>query len=257
MDMDIRGKRVLVTGGSKGIGLACAQAFAAEGCDVILASRDPAALETAAAALRGRHNVNVAVFAGDLGESAARTALHAAHPEIDVLVNNAGAIPGGTVHDISLDRWQQAWALKVFGYIHLTQLYLPGMEAKRDGVIVNIIGMAGRGPRADYICGAAGNASLIAFTAALGGKSPDHNVRVVGIAPGATMTDRIITLSKSRAKTKFGDESRWEEMLAGLPLGRAGKPEEIADLAVFCASPRGGYLSGATLDVDGGAQFRG
>jgi 3-oxoacyl-[acyl-carrier protein] reductase len=257
MDMELRGKRVLVTGGSKGIGLACAQAFAAEGCDLVLASRDPAALETAAGAIRSRHNVQVAAFAGDLGDGGARIALHAAHPEIDVLVNNAGAIPGGTVHDIDLARWQQAWALKVFGYIHLTQLYLPGMEAKRDGVIVNIIGMAGRGPRADYVCGAAGNASLIAFTAAVGGKSPDHNVRVVGIAPGATMTDRIITLSKSRAKTKFGDESRWEEMLAGLPLGRAGKPEEIADLAVFCASPRGGYLSGATLDVDGGAQFRG
>jgi NAD(P)-dependent dehydrogenase (short-subunit alcohol dehydrogenase family) len=131
------------------------------------------------------------------------------------------------------------------------------MEARQDGTIVNIIGMAGRAPRADYICGAAGNASLIAFTAALGGRSTDKNVRVVGIAPGATMTDRIITLSKSRAKTKFGDEGRWEEMLANLPLGRAGKPEEIADLAVFCASPRGGYLSGTTLDVDAGAQFRG
>ena len=257
MDMNIAGKRVLVTGGSKGIGLACGAAFAAEGCDVILASRDAAALEQAAAGIRGRHNVNVTTHAADLSDAAARIQMQAAFPDIDILVNNAGAIPGGTIHDISLDRWQEAWALKVFGYIHLCQLYLPGMEARLDGVIVNIIGMAGRGPRADYICGAAGNASLIAFTAALGGKSPDHNVRVLGIAPGATMTDRIITLSKSRAKTKFGDESRWEEMLAGLPLGRAGKPEEIADLAVFCASPRGGYLSGATLDVDGGAQFRG
>ncbi|MEN0073422.1 MAG: short-chain dehydrogenase/reductase [Paracraurococcus sp.] len=257
MDMQIRGKRVLVTGGSKGIGLACAEAFAAEGCDLVLASRDAAALEQAAGAIRRRHQVNIAIQAGDLADPAARIALQAAHPEIDVLVNNAGAIPGGTLHDISLERWQQAWALKVFGYIHLTQLYLPAMEARRDGVVVNIIGMAGRAPRADYICGAAGNASLIAFTAALGGKAPDSNVRVVGIAPGATMTERIITLSKSRAKTKWGDEGRWEEMLAGLPLGRAGKPEEIADLAVFCASPRGGYLSGTTIEVDAGAQFRG
>lgn len=257
MDMELAGKRVLVTGGSKGIGLACAQAFAAEGCDLVLASRDAAALEAAAGGIRARHNVGVAVQAGDLSRPEARRALAAAHPEIDVLVNNAGAIPGGTVHDITLERWQEAWALKVFGYIHLTQLYLPRMEARRDGVIVNVIGMAGRAPRADYICGAAGNASLIAFTAALGGKAPDSNVRVVGIAPGATMTDRIITLSKSRAKTKWGDEGRWQEMLSGLPLGRAGKPEEIADLAVFCASPRGGYLSGSTLDVDAGAQFRG
>jgi 3-oxoacyl-[acyl-carrier protein] reductase len=257
MDMEIRGKRVLITGGSKGIGFHCGMAFAAEGCDIILASRDGAALEQAAGQIRGRHNVHVGIHAGDLSKPADRVALHAAHPDIDILVNNAGAIPGGTVHDIALDRWIEAWNLKVFGYIHLTQLYLPAMEKRQDGVIVNIIGMAGRAPRADYICGASGNASLIAFTAALGGKTPDSNVRVLGIAPGATMTDRIITLSKSRAKTKFGDESRWQEMLAGLPLGRAGKPEEIAELAVFCASPRGGYLSGTTLDVDAGAQFRG
>lgn len=257
MEMGIAGKRVLITGGSKGIGLACAMSFAAEGCNLILASRDEAALEAARGQVRGRHNVGIEIFAGDLSKPEARMALNDAHPDIDVLVNNAGAIPGGTVHDISLERWIEAWNLKVFGYIHMAQLYLPMMEKRRDGVIVNVIGMAGRAPRADYICGAAGNASLIAFTAALGGKAPDSNVRVVGIAPGATMTERIITLSKSRAKTKWGDESRWEEMLSGLPLGRAGKAEEIADLAVFCASPRGGYLSGSTLDVDAGAQFRG
>jgi 3-oxoacyl-[acyl-carrier protein] reductase len=257
MDMEIAGKRVLVTGASKGIGLACATAFAREGCDVILVSRDAAALEKAAAGIKARHNVNVTTHAADLSDAASREALHRAHPDIEVLVNNAGAIPGGTVHDITLPRWIEAWSLKVFGYIHLTQLYLPGLEAKGAGVIVNIIGMAGRAPRADYICGAAGNAALIAFTGALGGRSTDKGVRVVGIAPGATMTDRIVALSKSRAKTKFGDENRWQEMMQGLSLGRAAHPEEIADLAVFCASPRGGYLSGSTLDVDAGAQFRG
>lgn len=257
MDMDIAGRRVLVTGGSKGIGLACGMAFAAEGCDVVLASRGAGTLEQAAAGIRARHNVAVAVHAADLSDPGAREALHAVHPGIDILVNNAGAIPGGTLADISLERWQQAWALKVFGYIHLTQLYLPTLEAKGGGVIVNIIGMAGCAPRADYICGAAGNAALIAFTAALGGRSTDKGVRVVGISPGATRTDRIVTQSRSRAKTKFGDEERWEEMLAGLPFGRPGHAEEIAELAVFCASPRGGYLSGSTLDVDAGAQFRG
>jgi 3-oxoacyl-[acyl-carrier protein] reductase len=257
MDMELAGRRVLVTGGSKGIGLACGAAFAREGCDVVLASRDAAALERAAEGIRARHNVPVVTHAADLSDATAREGLHRAHPEIDILVNNAGAIPGGTLADISLARWQEAWALKVFGYIHLTQLYLPGLEAKGAGVVVNVIGMAGRAPRADYICGAAGNAALIAFTAALGGRSTDKGVRVVGIAPGATRTDRIVQLSKSRAKTKFGDESRWEEMLSGLSLGRPAHAEEIADLAVFCASPRGGYLSGATLDVDAGAQFRG
>src|SRR3712207_2934004 len=125
MDMEIRGKRVLVTGGSKGIGYHCGLAFAAEGCDLVLASRDGAALAKAADEIRGRHNVNVAVHAGDLSRPADREALHTAHPEIDVLVNNAGAIPGGTVHDITLERWIEAWNLKVFGYVHMTQLYLP------------------------------------------------------------------------------------------------------------------------------------
>ena len=201
--------------------------------------------------------MRVAPHTADLSASAAREGLHAAHPEMDVLVNNAGAIPAGTLHDLPLPRWIEAWNLKVFGFIHLCQLYLPRMEAERAGVVVNVIGMAGRAPRADYVCGAAGNAALIALTAALGGRSTDKGVRVVGVAPGATRTERIVQLSKSRAKTRFGDESRWEEMLRGLPLGRPAHPEEIADLVVFCAGPRGGYLSGTTIEADGGAQFRG
>lgn len=256
MDMGLAGKRVLVTGGSKGIGLACAEAFAREGCDLVLAARDAAALEEARASI-ARHNVAVALHAADLSDSAAREGLHAAHPDIDVLVNNAGAIPGGTLHGLPLPRWIEAWNLKVFGFIHLCQLYLPRMEAAGAGVVVNVIGMAGRAPRADYVCGAAGNAALIAFTAAVGGRSVDRGVRVVGVAPGATRTERIVQLSKSRARTRFGDDSRWEEMLGGLPLGRPAEPEEIADLVVFCAGPRGGYLSGTTVEADGGAQFRG
>ncbi len=258
MDMEFAGKRVLITGASKGIGLACAEAFAREGCDLVLAARGAEALEEARAGIEARHGgVSVETHAADLSDPAAREGLRAAHPRVDVLVNNAGAIPAGTLDDIPLPRWIEAWNLKVFGYVHLCRLYLPRMEADGDGAIVNVIGMAGRAPRADYVCGAAGNAALIAFTAALGGRSTDKGVRVVGVSPGATRTERIVQLSKGRARTRFGDEARWEEMLAGLPLGRPAHPEEIADLVVFCASPRGGYLSGTTIDADGGAQFRG
>jgi len=257
MEMELRGKRVLVTGASKGIGLACAEAFAAEGCDVIMVSRSAETLDAAAASIRSRHNVGVTTHAADLSDGAARSALAEAHPTIDILVNNAGAIPGGRLADISMQRWTDAWALKVMGYIHLCQLYLPQMETAKSGAIVNIIGMAGVAPRADYICGAAGNAALIAFTRALGGASPANNIRVTGINPAATRTDRIITLSKNRAQQKFGDESRWEEMLAGLPFGRPAEPEEIASLTVFLASARGAYLSGTVVDVDGGNLFRG
>ncbi|WP_198372264.1 short-chain dehydrogenase/reductase [Roseomonas rosulenta] len=256
MDMQLHGKRVLVTGGSKGIGLACAEAFAAEGCDVVLSARDAGALAAAADKLRGKAQVRVETIAADLSQDAERERLHAAFPDIDILVNNAGAIPSGRLQDITIARWKQAWDLKVFGYIHLCQLYLPAMEARKSGAIVNIIGMAGRAPRAGYIAGGAGNAALIAFTSAIGAAAQASGVKVVGINPAVTKTDRMLTQARTNAKLKFGDEERWAETLTGLPFGRAIEAAEIADLAVFLASPRGHYVNGTVVDVDGGGMFR-
>src|SRR3712207_3283316 len=152
MDMGMAGKRVLITGASKGIGLACAEAFAREGCDLVLAARGAEALGQVREAIEAKHRgVSVATHAADLSDPAAREALHAEHSRVDVLVNNAGAIPGGTLDDLPLPRWIEAWNLKVFGYIHLCRLYLPRMRAAEGGAIVNVIGMAGRAPRADYV----------------------------------------------------------------------------------------------------------
>jgi NAD(P)-dependent dehydrogenase (short-subunit alcohol dehydrogenase family) len=173
-----------------------------------------------------------------------------------VRVNNAGAIPSGRLQDISIQRWQEAWSLKVFGYIHLCQLYLPAMEARKAGAVVNIIGMAGRSPKAGYICGGAGNASLIAFTQALGAAAQANGVKVVGINPAVTKTDRMITQARVNAKLKFGDEERWAETITGLPFNRPIESSEIADLAVFLASPRGVYVNGTVVDVDGGGMWR-
>jgi 3-oxoacyl-[acyl-carrier protein] reductase len=256
MDLGLTGKRVLITGGSKGIGLACAEAFAEAGCDLVLVARDAGTLAAAADSLRGRAQLRVETLAADLSRVDERERLHATHPEIDVLVNNAGAIPSGRLADISIARWQEAWSLKVLGYIHLCQLYLPGMEARRGGVIVNIIGMAGRAPRAGYICGAAGNAALVAFTSALGGASQGSGVRVLGINPASTRTDRMTSMARTNAKVQFGDEERWAETLTGLPFGRPIEPREIGDLAAFLASPRAGYINGTVVDVDGGGMFR-
>jgi NAD(P)-dependent dehydrogenase (short-subunit alcohol dehydrogenase family) len=177
-------------------------------------------------------------------------------PDIDILVNNAGAIPGGSILDISMAKWTEVWALKVMGYVHMTQMALQQMKPRKSGTVINIIGMAGPAPRWDYICGSMGNAGLNAFTKGVGAGAQEFGVRVFGINPAATRTDRIMTLTKTRAKTTFGDENRWEELLGSLPFGRLKEPQEVAALTVMLAAPQVAYLSGTVIDMDGGGQYR-
>lgn len=255
MDLQLAGRRVLITGGSKGIGAACARVFLAEGCRVVLVARDGERLAEAGRQLAVPGKVEMC--AADLSQSIERERVFAAHGDIDILVNNAGAIPGGGLLDLSMTRWEDAWSLKVMGYIHLTQLFLGAMKARGSGTIVNIIGAAGRSPRYDYVCGATGNAALMAFTSAVGGRSGDWGVRCFGINPSATRTDRAVSLARTRAKAQFGDEERWEECLTGFALGRLCEPDEIATTTAFLASPTCGYVNGTVVDVDGGSAFRG
>lgn len=255
MDLQLAGRHVLVTGGSKGIGAACAETFLREGCSVVLVARDADKLADTARGLAMLGSVETC--AADLSCAAERERVRAAHPDIDILINNAGAIPAGGLLDISMETWESAWSLKVMGYVHLTKLYLAAMKDRGGGVIVNVIGAAGRSPRYDYICGGTGNAALMAFTSAVGAKAGDWGVRVFGINPSQTRTDRIVTISKTKARDKFGDENRWRDMLTGLPLGRLIEPGEIANTAAFLASPACGYVNGTVLDVDGGTAFRG
>lgn len=258
MDLGLRDKQVVITGGSKGIGAAIAHGFAAEGAQIIIASRDDETLEKTAAEISKAHDAKVTAHAEDLSSEAGRQRLFKAFPDADILINNAGAIPGGGIADINMKRWREAWDLKVFGYIHMCQLYVAAMKQRKEGIIINIAGMGGRRFKPDYICGAAGNAAVIGFTNALGTETPDYNVRVFGINPAATMTDRIISLSKTRAKTRFGDEGRWEELLnqEKMPFGRIKSADEVASLAVMLCAPQVHYLSGTVIDMDGGGQWR-
>ncbi len=260
MDLGLTGRRVLITGGSKGIGLATAMSLAGEGCHVHLAARNQADLDAAKANVLAAHKVNVVCHAVDLSKSADARKLAEACGDIDILVNNAGAIPGGNIAAIDEEKWRKAWDLKVFGYINLTREIYTKMCRRKSGVIVNIIGMAGDRPSAGYIAGATANASLMAFTRALGAEAPDFGVRVVAINPGMTQTERLVTLLKNDAQTKYGDASRWEELLRErvkqLPFGRAGRPEECGDLAAFLASDRASYISGQVINIDGGNGWR-
>jgi len=257
MDLNLAGRRVLITGASKGIGAATAAAFAEEGCHVRLAARSADALAELAGRLARGHNIEATPHPTDLRDAGDIRRLADQVTDIDVLVNNAGDIPGGSLSAIDEATWRHAWELKVFGYINLCRIYYERMKAHGRGVIINVIGAAGERFDANYVTGAAGNAALMTFTRALGGRSLDDGVRVVGINPGPVETDRIVTLMKTRAAAQFGDESRYPELMARYPLGRAASPREIADLMLFLASDRSAYTTGVVFTVDGGLSARG
>jgi NAD(P)-dependent dehydrogenase (short-subunit alcohol dehydrogenase family) len=256
MDLKLAGRTVLVTGASKGIGLGIAHWFAREGCHLRLAARSKDLLEREAAAIRKSSSVDVQVFALDLSQEAGRKRLTEACPEVDILINNAGDIPAGSLDDVDDAAWRAGWDLKVFGYIGLTRFYLSKMKARRSGVIINIIGTAGERPIPAYVAGSMGNASLMTFTLALGAVSPEHGVRVLGVNPGPVLTDRVVKISRKRALQMLGDEERYAELLKKNPFGRPASVDEIAATVVFLASDLSSYTSGSIVTIDGGFSKR-
>ncbi len=254
MELDLAGRTVLISGGSKGIGLGIARRFAAEGCNLVLVAGRAAALEEAAAASARRRRSNVRTLALDLSDQAQRDKLVAACPDIDILVNNAGAIPGGDIVDGR--RHGVAHGLGAQG-VRLCQpdprLSSPLMKERKRGVIINICGAGGETLSPGYIAGAAGNASLMAFSRALGGTSIDFGIRVVAVNPGPVETDRVVYLAKERAKRVHGDESRWREALhSACPM--AGRPRWTRSRRWWCSSPpiSRRYISGTVVTIDGG-----
>ena len=250
MELGLKGRRVLVTGATRGIGRATAEGFAREGCRLCLVARTGEALAETEAALTDRYAVEIDTLKADLGEPGATQAVAAAFPEIDILVNNAGGIVSGSLVDVDESRWRAAWEPKVFGYINMTREYYRRMAARDGGVIVSIIGMAAEKVDFDYAAGASGNAALAALTRALGSASIDRGVRVVGIHPGWVDTDRALILLRERAEARFGDPERWPEVMATWPLNRLIAPREVADLVVFLASGRASAISGTIVTVD-------
>jgi NAD(P)-dependent dehydrogenase (short-subunit alcohol dehydrogenase family) len=256
MELNLKGRTALVTGGSRGIGYGVAESLAAEGCNLHLASRSAETLATAKKNLTAKYKVEVTVHALDLGKSENMTKLAKAAEPVDFLINNAGAIPHGSITAVDEKTWREAWDLKVWGFINLTREVYRGMCERKRGVIVNIIGLAGERHTAQYIAGTMGNASLMAMSRALGGESPDYGVRVIGINPGAIETDRQVVRWKARAKKEFGDENRWRELTTGFPFGRLGTVAEIADTVAFLCSERSGYTTGTVITIDGGNSLR-
>ena len=256
MDLKLAGRTVLVTGASKGIGLAIAHWFAREGCHLRLVARSKDLLEREAAAIRKNNSIDVQVFGLDLSQDTGRKKLTDACPEVDILINNAGDIPAGPIEELDDAAWRAGWDLKVFGYVALTRHYLAKMKARKRGVIINIIGAAGERPIPAYVAGSMGNAGLMSMTLALGAASPEHGVRVLGVNPGPVATERVVKISRKRAKGMFGDEERYTELLKKNPFGRPASVDEIAASVVFLASDLSSYTSGTIVTIDGGMSKR-
>jgi NAD(P)-dependent dehydrogenase (short-subunit alcohol dehydrogenase family) len=253
MRLGLEGRKVLVTGASQGIGEGLARAFAAEGCELALVARSGDRLAALARELQGSHGVRVQVLPLDLTATGSIDAVMRFAGDAEVLVNNAGSIPGGNLWQVDEAAWRKGWELKVFGYINLTRAMYAAMRERRRGVILNNIGNGGQNFDFDYIAGTTGNAALMAFTCALGGRSLGDGIRVVGVNPGPVDTERIRKVLNARTA---GDPARYRELMAAYPLGRTATVAEVADLFVYLASDRSTYTSGTIVTLDGGLTSR-
>lgn len=256
MDLNLSGKTALITGASMGIGEHLAETFAAEGVHLHLTARSVDRLEDLKDRLAKISDISVTLHPLDLTSNGAVEHLSCTIKNIDILINNAGAIPSGDLWDVDQKNWRTGWDLKVYGYIDMCREFYTKMKNAGGGVIINNIGNGGEVLDPKYIAGASGNASLMGFTRALGAFSLDDNIRVVGVNPGPVDTDRIYNMLKKRAQKDLGDENLSGDLQKGYPLGRPANKEEVSDVIVFLASHRAGYITGTIITVDGGIASR-
>ncbi|MDI9332331.1 MAG: SDR family oxidoreductase [Alphaproteobacteria bacterium] len=257
MDLNLNNQHVLITGGSKGIGLACAQAFLAEGAKVTLVARNSATLNEAREQLLKAHfGAQVQVVSADLTQAqAAQQALDAAEAAwgpVDILVNSAGAAKRTPLNELTPQAWHDAMQAKFFSYIHMINPTIQRMASRRKGAVVNVIGQGGKVPSPIHLPGGAANAALMLVTAGLAAGYAEQGIRVNAVNPGLTATERLY--EGYRAESRVNGLSM-DELLAKAqarqPMKRLPEPSEIADAVVYLASSRASYVTGVNLTMDG------
>jgi 3-oxoacyl-[acyl-carrier protein] reductase len=257
MDLGLKGKVVLVTGGSKGIGKGVARLLMEEGAKVSICARTKSDLDRTAAELQKATGGEVFTVAGDLttpGEAEKIVeATIGRFGRIDVLINNAGAAPGGLILDLTEEDWAKALQLKFMGYVRCTRAVLPHMLRQGGGRIVNVVGNDGVKPIAIELTPSAANAADLAMTVALAEQYGRHNICVNAVNPGPVMTERwdglVAGIAKTRGITPDEANKRAER---SIPLGRICTVEEVANVVVFVASDRASFMNGAMITLDGG-----
>lgn len=256
MDLGLKDKVALINGGSKGIGRAIAFGLAEEGCRVAMCGRGEEALQATAKEMEKKTGLSVLTVQADTSREAdalrfVETAVkHFGHTEI--LVNCAGSSPGGTLDGLTEEHWMQSLNLKFMGYVRCTKAVLPHMRARRYGRIVNIIGNDGVKPIYFELTPGAANAAGINFTLAMAEELAKDNILINAVNPGPVDTERWWWLVETMAKGwGISKEEATRRALRSLPLGRFCTPEEVANLAVFLASERASYITGASINIDG------
>jgi 3-oxoacyl-[acyl-carrier protein] reductase len=255
MTSELEGKVALVTGASRGIGKAIALELAKAGCDVMLTARDREALSDTAVAVRSLGRTAEIHTADLLGANAPDTlaaAVRGAFGGLDILVNNAGAARRGDFFKLSDADWEQGFGLKFFAQVKLCRALWPLLKA-RVGSVVAIAGIGARAPVADYMIGSSVIGAQLAFMKALADIGKRDGVQVNSINPGSVSTDRFRhRLDRIMAHTGLDEAAATEHHRKELDITRFGVPEDVAGLVAFIVSPRGRWLHGAAIDIDGG-----
>jgi NAD(P)-dependent dehydrogenase (short-subunit alcohol dehydrogenase family) len=257
MKLNLEAKVVLITGGSKGIGLACARAFGSEGARVAIVSRGQENLDRAKHTL-GNEGFDVVTTRADLSSPAdAQSAVAFTEKllgPIDVLINCAGAANRYQIDAYNGEAWQQGLNSKYFPQIHSMDAVRPGMIERKRGAIVNIIGLGGKAAQPVFLSGGAANAALMLATVGWANALGRYGIRVNGINPGTTLTDRVKRGVEAEAQAQGVTEAEaLQRSQARIPLGRFARPEEVASVALFLASDQASYVTGAIIPMDGGA----
>jgi NAD(P)-dependent dehydrogenase (short-subunit alcohol dehydrogenase family) len=255
MDIRLDGKSAVITGGSKGLGLAMAERFAASGADVAILARDPATLADAKAVIQKGAKGKVAAVSCDVSKmapiQAAYDQIMREFGKIDIFVNNAGQSTRGPSESITDEMWQSDLDLKLFAQIRFCRLLFPQMKQRKWGRIISVLNIGAKAPGADSAPTSVSRAAQMAFTKALSMEGAPHNVLVNSLHVGVIVSDQIM-----RRHQREGANVSLEDFIAqagrAVPMGRMGRAEEFANVACFLASDAASYVTGCAINVDGG-----